>query len=145
MSIIEGVLQRAGLILGPTARVFIFDPAVTSFSLQNAIDETVADTGDVIIQKRGYYQPSATVNFNKQGIILLAQDWGMNPRAQGEFFTIDPSNTNGPAARITKGCRIMGVGFAGAQATGDTNTACVQIDGNILFSVRIIDLLGLQA
>lgn len=136
-----------GMGLPPGGRVFFFNPntsgsrnlqrpwynvdeAAVFSTLQGAIDATVADRGDVIFAPRGYYAPTATVNFNKQGITLIGGTFGMNYHARGEFFTIDSSNTDGPAARITKGCHIFGVGFAGAQASGDTNTATVQIDGS---------------
>ena len=98
--------------------------------LQDAIDNTVADRGDVIFVGRGYTGPSATINFNKQGISVIGMKWGMNFDGQGEWYTHDPTNTDGPAARITKGCHIFGLGFAGNQATGDDRTACVQIDGS---------------
>lgn len=99
-------------------------------TMQLAIDACVADRGDVIYVARGYQNPSATVNFNKQGIIVIGQGFGMNPKSLGEFSTIDTSNTDGPAARITAGCVIMGLGFVGAQATGDDFTATMQLDGS---------------
>ncbi len=103
----------------------------TAFKTEQAgIDATAADNGDVIVRMRGYHAPTATVNFNKQGITMIAETFGMNFRAQGEFFGVDSSNTDGPAARITKGCTIIGIGFMGAQASGDDYTACVQIDGS---------------
>ena len=99
--------------------------------LQAAIDLTVADRGDLIIRMRGYDAPTATVNFNKFGITVMAESWGQNYHAQGEFFTTDTSNSDGPAARITAGCHIIGLGFAGVQASGDTNTATMQIDASL--------------
>ena len=98
--------------------------------LQAAIDASVADRGDVIHVRRGYWAPTATINFNKQGITVIGQVWGMSPRHRGEFCTIDSSHTDGPAARITKGCTIIGLGFAGAQASGDNSkSSTVVLDG----------------
>ena len=103
------------LSLGQIGRVWWFDPIVggtnnsgeraddATATFQAAIDLTVADRGDLIIRMRGYDQPSATVNFNKQGITAIAENWGMGPRQRGEFFTTDPSNTDGPAARLSTG------------------------------------------
>ncbi len=130
--------------IGQIGEVFYVDPIASSASdtntgtspleafenLQAGIDACVADRGDLIIRMRGYDQPSATVNFNKQGITVIAENWGQNYHAQGEYFTTDTSNTDGPAARITAGCHLIGLGFAGVQASGDTDTATVQIDGS---------------
>ena len=98
--------------------------------LQAAIDASVADRGDVIHVRRGYWQPTATINFNKQGLTVIGQVWGMNDAQRGEYCTIDSSHTDGPAARITKGTHIYGLGFAGAQASGDDVTAACIVDGN---------------
>ncbi len=97
---------------------------------QAAINLTEADNGDTIVRMRGYSADDDTWNFNKQGITMIAQDFGMNYQGQGEFFGTDPTNTDGPAARITKGCTIIGIGFFGNQATGDDRTAAVQLDGS---------------
>ncbi len=130
------------LSLGQIGRVWWFDPIVgadgnsgeraddAKGTFQGAIDLTVANRGDLIIRMRGYDQPSATVNFDTFGITAIAENFGQNYHAQGEYFTTDPSNTDGPAARITQACHLIGLGFAGVQASGDTDTATVQIDGS---------------
>jgi hypothetical protein len=97
---------------------------------QGAIDACVSDRGDVIHVARGYTSVSATVNFNKAGITMIAQTYGMNPWARGEYFTIDSSHTDGPAARITENCHIIGIGFKSAQESGDDVTASVVLDGS---------------
>ena len=99
-------------------------------TLQACIDLCTANKGDVIVRMRGYSAPAATINFNVFGITVVAQTWGMNPRAQGEWFAEDTSNTDGPAARITEACTIIGLGFFGAQASGDNVTAAVILDGS---------------
>lgn len=135
-------LQTFGGGFTQAGRVFYFDPVMgrdgnngetsdkAKHTYQAAIDLCVADRGDVVVRMRGYYQPSETINFNVQGMICVAENFGMNFRAQGEYFANDPSNTDGPAARITKGCTIIGQGFYGAQADGDNYTAAVILDGS---------------
>lgn len=131
MSRIEGSVGPAGLGFGPDAQLIIQNPGSTSFTLQNAIDETVHDKGDVIMVALGYQSPSATVNFNKRGITVMAQDpFGMSPHGQGEFTGIDPTNTDGPAAKITAYCHLIGLGFFGNQVSGDTVTASLILDGS---------------
>ncbi len=59
MSKIEGSIGPAGLGFGPDAQLIVQNPATaSSFSLQDAIDETVADKGDVILVTRGYQAPA---------------------------------------------------------------------------------------
>ena len=98
--------------------------------LQEAIDACVADRGDRITVARGYNAVSATVNFNKAGILVQVQNYGMNPFAVGEWATIDSSHTDGPAGRITQQCHIRGLGFKSAQASGDDVTASCILDGS---------------
>ena len=85
----------------------------TCFSThQKAIDACAADRGDLIIVARGYEAVTATVNFNKQGISMIPQTFGLNPRHMGEYFCIDFSTTTTePAAVISKACYIQGLGF----------------------------------
>lgn len=146
----DSVIQAPAFIGGmipPGGRTFFFNPnasgarnaerpwydvdEVSCFStLQGAIDACVADRGDVIYVARGYHAPTATVNFNKAGISVIGGAFGMNPYARGEWCGINPSNTDGPAARITKMCYITGLGFYGNQTSGDTYDASVIIDGS---------------
>ena len=132
MSKIEGSIGPAGLGFGPDAQLIVQNPATqSSFSLQNAIDECVPDKGDVILITRGYQAPSATVNFDCVGISVYAQDpFGMSPHARGEFQGIDPVNTDGPAARITAYCHLVGLGFFGNQGSGDTVNASLILDAS---------------
>ena len=95
---------------------------VTVFStLQAAIDACVSSRGDIIYVAQGGHTVTSTVNFNKTGISVIGQAWGMNPFARGEFSAIlaDASFTNGPAATITSPCFIYGLGFA-SRDTGTT-------------------------
>lgn len=90
----------------------------TVFSdLQPAIDACVADRGDIIWIKAGdsVYAPSATINFNKSGIMVFGQRMGASirrPRVQ-----IDCSDTTGPAFNITKRCYIRDILVQSANTT----------------------------
>lgn len=101
-----------------------WDPGETEgkvFStLQAAIDACVANRGDVIYVKRSETVTS-TVTFNKTGISVIGQGFGMNPLARGEYHALlaDATFTDGPVATITSGCFIYGLGFA-SRDTGAT-------------------------
>ena len=95
---------------------------VTVFStLQAAIDACVANRGDIIYVKRGTQTVSATVNFNKAGISVIGQMWGIGSLARGEETTLlaAASFTDGPVATITATCLIYGLGFV-SRDTGAT-------------------------
>ena len=131
MAKIEGSIGPAGLGFGTDAQLIVQNPTSSSFTLQNAIDETVDDKGDVILVLRGYQAPTATVNFNKKGITVMSQDpFGMNMHGRGEFNGIDTSHTTGPAGRVTKKCALIGLGFFGNQATGDDFNAALILDNS---------------
>jgi len=132
--------QISGLSMG---KVFYVNPAtggaddydtqfpdidgITCFSThQGAIDACVSNRGDLIIVKRGYEAVTTPVLFNKAGITMVAQGFGMPPREQGEYFCIDCSS--GPAAILSLPCHIKGLGFH----TSDTGTkSCnMRVDGD---------------
>ena len=112
MSVIAGALRRAGLSLSPNARVLVVDPSITG-EMQSAIDDAVAGNGDHLFVMRGGHEVSATVNFNKSGISVIAVDDGLAPLARGEFNGIyaAASFTDGPAATITAPTRFERMGF----------------------------------
>lgn len=80
-------------------------------TLQGAIDACVDDRGDIIYVARAYMAISTPVLFNKQGISVIAQAWGQNPRDQGEYLTLDNTTGGAAAGVISKSCRIVGLGF----------------------------------
>jgi hypothetical protein len=90
-------------------------------TLQAAIDLCVAGRGDKILVFPGGAEVSAAVNFNKTGIVLETVDYGANPMANGELFSLyaAASFTDGPVANITARCKITGMGFV-SRDTGAT-------------------------
>ena len=96
------------------------DPRRPFKTLQKAIDSCVAQRGDVIVVARGTETVTASVNFNKRGITVIARPSGFTPYASGERFTLeaDATFTSGPVAAITKPCTIIGMGFLGRQVAG---------------------------
>jgi hypothetical protein len=128
----EGGLVGAAGMGGPAGRVFYVNAntssaarnadrpwyqvdGVTVFStLQAAIDACVDDRGDVIYVARAYMAISTPVLFNKAGIAVIAQGYGMAPREQGEYFTLHNTTGGAPAATVSRSCRIQGLGFATA-------------------------------
>lgn len=134
MGIIQGgsvieALGALGILKRPDARVILFDPNVSGYTLQNAIDETVAGKGDIIVTLSGGHTVTETVAFNKSGIAVVALNRGLNPYVQGEFSSIlaDATFTDGPVATITAPCTIIGIGFAGRDtgATFYSGAACL--------------------
>lgn len=114
-SLIES-LPAIPFLKQPEGRIIVFDPANdASFSLQDAIDECVAGQGDIIVFKPGGTTVTATVNFNKSGIRVMATGPTRNPLVTGEYHAIlaNASFTDGPVAKVTKPCVIDGIGFAG--------------------------------
>jgi hypothetical protein len=105
----------------PIDNVLCFD------TLQGAIDATVADRGDVIFVKRGYTTITTGVNFNKQGISVIGQRFGMPPLYRGEYFAQDAAAvTDGPAMTISKPCYIEGLGFHTAWTGGISSIGLVE-------------------
>ena len=126
-------LNAMGIVKQPEARIIIVNPSDSGFTLQNAIDEAVAAKGDIIALLPGASTVTATVNFNKSGINVIVLSRGLNPLITGEFSSIlaDAAFTNGPVAKITAPCRIIGLGFV-SRDTGSTffsGAACL-IGGN---------------
>lgn len=111
-SVIESV-RAAGIVLAPEAQVFVVDPSVTSFTLQNAIDAAVAGQGDVILVLAGAQTVTEAVLFNKSAIRVMAVGPTLNPLVQGEYHALlsDVAYTDGPVAQITERCIIEGLGF----------------------------------
>jgi len=92
---------------------YAVDETVCFSTLQAAINACVAYRGDVIYVKRGGQAVTTPVLFNKAGISVIGQGWGMNPTTRGEYTGIYTSGyTDGPAGIITDSCFIYGLGFA---------------------------------
>ena len=89
-------------------------------TLQAAIDACTNYAGDVITCAKGTETVTATVAFNKDGIIVRPAVYGMDSYNMGEHFTVwaDAAFTDGPVATITKPCTIAGLGFSSRWAAG---------------------------
>jgi len=98
------------------------DETTVFATLQEAIDACVADRGDQIIVTPGNHNVEAAVEFNKSGILVLAAELGLPAAVQGEQFTVNAaaSLTSGPAAIITKPCKVVGLGFAARDLTAES-------------------------
>ncbi len=127
-SVIEA-LSNVDIIKGPEDRVFVVDPSDSGFTIQDAIDECVAAKGDITLMLPGGNTVTTSVLFNKSGINVIAVNRGLNPLVDGEFHSIlaAASFTNGPAAKISAPCRIVGMGFASRDtgATFFSGAACL--------------------
>ena len=112
MGKIEGAISAGGIALGPEAKVYVLDQAVDTW--QSAIDACVADKGDVIVAMNAGKEVTASVNFNKAGIRVMAMDYGLSPLSGGEYTSIYAGENfiDGPVAIITQPCRIEGIAFA---------------------------------
>lgn len=127
--IIESV-RRSNVPLQPESQVILVDPSNTSFTLQDAIDQTVAGKGDVIVTLPGGITVTTTVLFNKSGIRVMSLSKGTrNPLVNGEYHAIlaDGAFTDGPVAKISAPCVIDGIGFASRDtgATFFSGAACL--------------------
>lgn len=120
MSIIEGALLRAGIDRSPSSRIFHISAG--DGNLNTALADCTADNGDIIVVAAGSHSVTEVVDFNVRGVTVVAADLGFNPTAQGERFTVNTaaSYTDGPAAKITQPCQIIGLGFAGRQTAGES-------------------------
>ena len=86
-------------------------------SMQAAIDLCVDWQGDRIVRMKGTETVTEPVLFNKAGITVQAQEL-VSPYGGGERFVTYGSHTDGPAAFITKPCRLIGLGFCGSEVLG---------------------------
>lgn len=109
--------------------------------LQDAIDASVADRGDLIIVKPGYHATTTMLDFNKRGITVVAQAFGANQVMAGESFTAYAASSldSGPVATITDPCRIIGMGFAGRDTT--TESLLIDCEESGGFSGGFVELL----
>jgi hypothetical protein len=87
------------------------DNAVVFDGLQGAIDKCEHNRGDVIYVARAYKAITTPILFNKRGISVIAQGFGMNPFDMGEYFSFDLTSADAPAAIVSQYCYIYGLGF----------------------------------
>lgn len=124
----KGDLRRAGEIFfvtptdQPEGSTFPEVDATDSFdNLQDAIDSCVDDRGDQIYVAHGNHDLETAVEFNKEAITVYAAELGLPAMVQGEKFFVNAaaSLTSGPAAIITKPCRIVGLSFGARDLTAE--------------------------
>ena len=148
MSSTNSIIQAPGFIGGlggrPAGRIFYvntnssgarnidrpwFDVDEDSVfsTLQGAIDKCVDDRGDVIYVARGYTVITTPVLFNKAGISVIAQGYGMPPMFMGEYFAQDNTTGGAAAAIISKSCLIYGLGFHTAWTGGISSNVTVAL------------------
>lgn len=124
MGIIEGgnvieSLRYSGFLLSPKARAFVVDPDISTYTIEDALSECTDEQGDVLVLLPGSHAQTTKVNFNKQGLTVLAPDLGYPREERGEFCTIYAAaalDDDYPAV-VTKAMRFIGVGFAGRDLT----------------------------
>lgn len=164
---VDTFLAAAG---GQVGQVFYVDPGVTSGdgmsptaafgTTQEAIDEAVDGRGDRIIRMPGNENPTAVLEFNKEGLIVQAQNYGVNPMQGGEAgfaYWPDAAYTTGPMGIITAPTALLGLEFVTRNvASGYTDAmitsgAALAIAGNgggeiggfnLIQSCRFVDWWG---
>ncbi len=87
-------------------------PRKAKKSSQAAINLCVAGRGDTITRLPGGEAVTTPVLFNKSGITYRAVNYGANPQAKGEIFSIYNTTADEFAGIITERCKIEGIGFA---------------------------------
>ncbi len=79
-----------------------------------AITAAVDGRGDMIVRMPGNENPVAVLEFNKEGLILIAQNYGVNPLQGGEAgfaYWPDAAYATGPMAIISAPTAIIGCEF----------------------------------
>ena len=115
-------LPAIGVVKAPDAQVFVVDPSDGAGALQDAIDDCIADQGDIIVVLQGNHAVTSQVEFNKRGIIVVGAGFGHPHEAHGESFLVnaDSGLSSGAVAKITDPCRIINLGFAGRDTTAES-------------------------
>ena len=94
-------------------------------TMQAAVDLCTDWNGDHIVRLKGNETVTTPVLFNKQGITVRIQSFGMPLESAGERFMTYGSHTDGPAAIVSAPCKLVGLGFCGSEAAGGS----LEIDG----------------
>jgi hypothetical protein len=92
-------------------------------TMQGAIDACVDNRGDIIHVKRGYNAITTPILFNKAGISVYVQEFGMPSIYMGEYFAQHNTGTTEAAAVISKPCKLVGLGFETSWASGDRSSS----------------------
>jgi len=128
MAIIEGgniieALRNAGYLLAPDARAFLVDPGNDPDEIETALADCTDDQGDFIVCLPGSHgADGGTIALNKQGITIIAADFGHPPKFKGESFTMRTAAALAtvPGVTVTKPCAIIGMGITGRDITKES-------------------------
>lgn len=128
MGIIEGgniieALRNAGYLLAPDARAFLVDPGNDPDEIETALESCTDDQGDFIVCLPGSHgADGGTIALNKQGITIIAADFGHPDKFKGESFTMRTASALAtvPGVTVTKPCRIIGMGITGRDITKES-------------------------
>lgn len=99
-------------------------PDLAFATLQAGIDACTDSRGDFVVRMPGTENPTAAINFNKEGITVVASNYGGAPAEKSEagFATYpDASYTSGPMGIISKPCTIMGLEFVTRNTSSGTS------------------------
>ena len=140
MGVIEGGWFEPGFDRNRTSQIIHVE--AEAGALQDGIDKAVDDNGDIIVVAPGSHNETAQVDFNKQGITVVAAKLGFAPDVQGERFMVNAAASldTGSVAKITKTCRIIGLGFASRDLTAENLLIDSEEAGG--FSAGFCELVG---
>lgn len=83
-------------------------------TLQAGIDAATDGAGDMVVRMPGNENPTAAINVNKDGIIIVASNFGADPRqgSESEHATWpDAAYTTGPMVIVSRPCAIIGLEY----------------------------------
>lgn len=97
------------------------DPARPLATLNAAIALCTAGQGDVIVVYPGSHSVTEQVVFNKEGITVVASQYGGPLEETAESFTVNAAASldTGAPAKILDPCTIIGLGFQGRDLTAE--------------------------
>jgi len=93
-------------------------------TLQAGIDACTDSQGDFVVRMPGTENPTAAINFNKEGITVVASSYGCAPTegAEAGFATYPAAGyTSGPMGIISKPCSIIGLEFVTRNTSSGSN------------------------
>lgn len=111
-------------------------PTLAKASMTAALGLCVDDRGDVIVRLPGSETPSAVIEFNKAGVLVVSSaiwnGYGMNPYEPEKFSTYPAASyATGPMAIITKPVALWGLEFV-SRVTAHANAADCSDNGSAI-------------
>lgn len=127
MGVIQGgsVIETLGalnIVKAPDARIFTVDPSDTNFTIQDAIDDCIADMGDIIVCYPGSHGEDQSITCDKRGITIIAAGFGHPRQFQGESFMLRTSAAVAtvPGVTVQQPVRMIGMGITGRDITKES-------------------------